>query len=369
MAHNSLCEPEADHERARHLTLDSILTDYNAILDSAISDVLIEAERESQRMGRATLPIYDILRYHLGFKDEHFQDARGDGGKRVRPFLCLLSCAAAGGAVERAVPMAAAIELLHNFTLIHDDIQDRSDLRRHRPTVWNLWGTAQAINAGDAMFAVAHLALARSQRAGVDPATVLALSSMLHQTTLRIVEGQVMDLGFEDRMDVSVDEYMEMIGGKSAAITRCACWAGAAVANADRSATGKLAEFGFSLGVGFQLQDDVLGTEGATIETGKPPADDIVKRKKSLPVLMLLEHADAIDQERVRSLYSSEELTQHEVQQVLDLLTKYEIRSLARERVREWHDRSQRLLETAVPPSNARAELSTLVESLAERTN
>lgn len=347
----------------------TILTDYNAVIDSAISDALSDAERESQRAGRASLPLYDILRYHLGFKDEHFNDVRSDAGKRVRPFLCLLNCAAAGGEIERAVPMAAAIELLHNFTLIHDDIQDRGDLRRHRPTVWKLWGIAQAINAGDAMFAVSHLALARSSQAGVDAETILALSTRLHQTTLRIVEGQVMDLGFEDRVDVSVDEYMEMIGGKSAAITRCACWAGATIAGIGDSIRKTAGEFGYALGVGFQLQDDVLGAWGASSDTGKPVADDIYKRKKSLPVLLLLEQADERDRAAVRSMYASSPMSDDEVSEILALMTRYEVKPLVQERVRGWHDRAQTLLESAYPSGDARNELSRLVESLADRTS
>src|SRR5690606_32506573 len=198
-----------------------------------------------------------------------------------------MSCEALGGDGELAMPIAAAIEMIHNFTLIHDDIQDRSELRRHRPTIWALWGTAQAINAGDALFALGHLMLNATREAGVDPATVLDLSTELHHTTLRIVEGQVLDLGFEDRPEVSPREYLTMISGKTAAIIRYACLAGATVAGADAETAAHLAAFGQSLGMGFQIRDDLLGVWGKPEQTGKPEADDIRRRKKSLPILLL----------------------------------------------------------------------------------
>ncbi|MEZ4568817.1 MAG: polyprenyl synthetase family protein [Thermomicrobiales bacterium] len=215
---------------------------------------MAELEDEALPRTRQDLPIYGILRYHLGYADESFQPATFDAGKRIRPRICLLACQAAGGDAEQAMPVAAAIEMVHNFTLIHDDIQDHSDLRRHRPTVWSLWDTAQAINAGDALFAAAHMMLMRSSDLGLSPTIVLALSSELHRTTLRIVEGQVLDLGFEHRSDVAPDEYLAMIGGKSAAIMRYACFAGATVAEADPEAIEHLAAFGQATGMAFQIR-------------------------------------------------------------------------------------------------------------------
>ena len=263
------------------------LDTFDDLLDNAILSTIAIAEANAAPSGRCDLPIYDVLRYHMGFVNERFEPERVNAGKRIRPRLCVLSCEAAGGDAEAAIHAAAAIELLHNFTLIHDDIQDQSVYRRHRRTIRNLWGTAQAINAGDAMFAIAHRALNRSVDAGVDPEIVLQLSNDLHDATLRIVEGQVLDLGFEQRQNVSAANYLTMIGGKTGALTRCACWTGARIAGAAIDRASQFADFGAALGIGFQLRDDILGVWGETIDTGKAEADDIRRRKKSLPILLL----------------------------------------------------------------------------------
>src|SRR4051794_18815207 len=171
-----------------------------------------------------------MARYHLGWLDESLSPvANGtvDRGKRFRPVLALLCCGAAGGQPELAAPLAAAVELLHNFTLVHDDIQDESQTRRHRPTVWATWGASQAINAGDALFAAAHLALYRLGDFGADVGLVLELAEAFDRMTIEIVAGQVLDLGFERRRDVTPDEYLTMIAGKTSAIVRYTAWAGA----------------------------------------------------------------------------------------------------------------------------------------------
>ncbi|MEZ4521566.1 MAG: polyprenyl synthetase family protein [Thermomicrobiales bacterium] len=328
---------------------------------------MAELEDEALPRTRQDLPIYGILRYHLGYADESFQPATFDAGKRIRPRICLLACQAAGGDAEQAMPVAAAIEMVHNFTLIHDDIQDHSDLRRHRPTVWSLWDTAQAINAGDALFAAAHMMLMRSSDLGLSPTIVLALSSELHRTTLRIVEGQVLDLGFEHRSDVAPDEYLAMIGGKSAAIMRYSCFAGATVAEADPEAIEHLAAFGQATGMAFQIRDDLLGVWQTSDKTGKPAADDIRRRKKSLPVLLLRDRLSDRDWELVTQMYSQDELDRDQVQHVLDLMKRYEIRPLVQQEVQHWHDVAVSHLEAAIPDPGARSELFQLTEAMVDR--
>jgi geranylgeranyl diphosphate synthase type I len=336
-------------------------------LDNAILAAIANAESGAAPSGNGDLPIYDVLRYHLGFVNDCFEPERVNAGKRIRPRLCALACEAAGGDPSRAIFAAAAIELLHNFTLIHDDIQDQSVYRRHRRTIWDLWGTAQAINAGDAMFAIAHHALNRSTESGVDPATVLELSNRLHDATLRIVEGQVLDLSFEQRADVSTDDYQTMIGGKTGALTRFACWTGARIANATPDQTEQLAEFGGVLGVGFQLRDDILGVWGETDDTGKAEADDIRRRKKSLPILLLRERATATELTTLDAIYEHDDVTDDEIQTVLELMLLHEVEFDVQTQVATWHDRARELLSDAVAPSPAADELLTLVKSLERR--
>ncbi|HNU05196.1 MAG TPA: polyprenyl synthetase family protein [Anaerolineae bacterium] len=233
---------------------------------------------------------YGMLRYHMGWVDAQMQPAAVNGGKRIRPVLCLLACEAVGGAGDHALPAAAAVELLHNFSLIHDDVEDDSPTRRHRPTVWALWGAPQAINAGDAMFTLARLALHRLSACSVAPATALEASRIFDHACLRLTEGQYLDMSFESRLDVTVDEYLTMIGGKTAALLGASLELGALLGGADEAGRGHLADFGRSLGLAFQMQDDILGIWGDEVITGKSAASDILTRKKSLPVVYALEN-------------------------------------------------------------------------------
>jgi geranylgeranyl diphosphate synthase type I len=309
-------------------------------------------------------------RYHLGWVDREFAPAANvDQGKRMRPEIALLCCQAAGGAIERAAPLAAAIELLHNFTLVHDDIQDRSPTRRHRDTVWANWGESQAINAGDALFAAAHLALFESRRAGVSADCVLAIAEAFDRMTIEIVAGQVADLSFETRSDVQPGEYLAMISGKTAAIVRFAAWAGAEIAEADESVVQAFGEFGLALGLGFQIQDDLLGIWASAAATGKAAADDIRRKKKSLPILMLNQCANPADRAALDQRYAAPEIDARGVDEILALLKKYAIRPQIEAQVRAHHDRAVAALLLAAPDdSPARATLLHRIQLLASRS-
>lgn len=226
-----------------------------------------------------------MLTYHLGW------DGDGAGpeaaGKRIRSILVLLACAAAGGDWRRALPAAAAVELLHNFSLIHDDIQDNSDLRRGRPTVWKNWGVAQAINAGDLMFTLANLAILGLQE--TCPSGVgLDAARMLQCTCVDLTEGQYMDMQFEHRRDVTLDEYWRMVRGKTAALLGCCTGLGAMVAGISHQRMGWFIEFGRTVGLAFQAYDDWLGIWGDEEKTGKSTASDLVSGKNTLPVVYSL---------------------------------------------------------------------------------
>jgi geranylgeranyl diphosphate synthase type I len=296
--------------------------------------------------GRAPL-MARMARYHLGLTDSvgNPTERRAVQGKRIRPMLALLTCSAVGGDSAAASPLAAAIELLHNFTLIHDDIQDRSPNRRHRATVWRIWGDAQAINAGDAMFAAAQLTLLRIRDTGVPDGTVIDLLAEFNRIAIDIVAGQVLDLEFEGSPDISPDDYLSMISGKTAAIVRFAAWAGAMVGGADAETAGRLGAFGQSLGVGFQIQDDLLGIWGSRDVTGKDAADDIRRRKQSLPILMLRSRATDAELDRLNDLYRKDEIDADGVAEVLAMLDRYRIREQVTEQVRIHHDLASEALE------------------------
>ena len=240
-----------------------------------------------------------MLNYHLGFADAEGQPVQLSAGKRIRPMLVLLACEACGGQAQQALPAAAAVELLHNFSLIHDDIEDGDELRRGRPTVWKQWNVPQAINAGDAMFAQAHIALERLADVGVPAGRVVRALRTFDTMCVHLTLGQHWDMGFEQREDVTAADYMAMIAGKTAALTKACCEIGAIVAGAGDAQVKALGEFGRGLGLSFQLQDDVLGIWGDPAKTGKQDSD-LAHGKKTLPVLY------AADQDaRVRQRYLS----------------------------------------------------------------
>jgi len=333
-----------------------------------MKDVLASVERPTAHViGEHDLSLYGMARYHLGWADSTFQPAEYDAGKRIRPLICMYACASVGGDPTNAVPAAAAIEFLHNFTLVHDDIQDQSDTRRHRPTVWSLWGASQAINAGDALFAIGQLALIRSAERGVQPDRLERLIRGYNVVTLRIVEGQVLDLGFEERWDISAEHYVEMIRGKTAAILAYAADAGALIGGASDESVERYRAFGEALGLGFQVRDDVLGIWGETSVTGKRKADDIRRRKKSLPIITLAASATSDERARLREIYARQVIDEPEVDWIVALLKRYEIQDQLEDVVTRYHDEARDIIEDEAEDNDGRRALLALLDQLSRR--
>lgn len=340
-------------------------------------DALIEDDlRRSLAALDGTAPLLaKMARYHLGASDQTqlpMSPGLVDRGKRMRPAVAILSAGAVSAErAEAAAPVAAAIELLHNFTLIHDDVQDESPTRRHRPTVWSLWGIGQAINAGDALFAASHLPFFRLAERGVDSSLVLRLLEAFDRTAITIVEGQTLDLGFEGRRNVSPDDYLRMIAGKTAAIVRYAAWAGALLGGADDETADRFAAFGLALGLGFQVRDDLLGTWGAASTTGKAAADDIRRRKQSLPILILRERCDAAGRSELDARYGAPSVGPDGVASILAMLAAGGIRAEVEQRVAAYHDQAREALLAATGDGDrcnpSRDHLLALVDRLASR--
>jgi len=248
-----------------------------------------------------------LLAYHLGWEGE------GAGveaqGKRVRPTLVCLCAAAAGGNWKLALPAAAAVELIHNFSLVHDDIQDQSPLRRGRQTVWVKWGTPQAINAGDLLFTLAFSALGRL-RAQFSSEMVLEAQQVLQTTCIYLTGGQYLDLAYESQRTLPAEAYWPMIGGKTAALLACCAELGALTALAGAEQRRKFHEFGQKLGMAFQVQDDWLGIWGDAARTGKSTASDLVSGKKTLPVVFALQKRAAFAERWLRGPLEPQEVAQ-----------------------------------------------------------
>jgi geranylgeranyl diphosphate synthase type I len=303
-----------------------------------------------------------MLEYHLGWTDNASGQPLAAGGKRIRPLLCLLACGAVCGDWQRALPMAAAVELLHNFSLIHDDIQDNSPLRRGRPTVWSKWGPAQAINAGDAMFTLAHLAPHALTSRGVPPALALAALEDFDRTCLRLTQGQYLDMAFEQRERVTVAEYVEMIDCKTAALIAAAARLGARLAGAAADRTAHFSEYGRRLGLAFQVQDDLLGIWGDPAVTGKSAASDLEKRKKSLPVVFGLEHS--VDFARA---YARPHSSSGSVAALASALETLGARDYAQRTAHDLTAEAVRHLEAAAPTGEAGAALREMTDQLLNR--
>jgi geranylgeranyl diphosphate synthase type I len=232
----------------------------------------------------STAPITAMIRYHFGYAG----GVASVHGKRLRPMLLLTVAQEEGGSLEMALDAACAIEILHNYSLVHDDIEDGDRVRHGRDTVWAKWGTAHGINAGDSLCAISYLALLESDVPRPAERTV-AMTRALHEANLAMCAGQGRDIAFEVEARVTMDEYLAMIAGKTAALFGAACEIGALAAGADAPRARAYAELGLAYGLGFQIEDDLLGTWGETAATGKPVGADLARRKWTFPVVWALD--------------------------------------------------------------------------------
>ncbi|WP_448336431.1 polyprenyl synthetase family protein [Chloroflexus aurantiacus] len=336
---------------------------------TATPDVRYQIQAEM----RAAFPVvegrlsrfYAMQEYHLGWRNEDLTPADADPGKLIRPQLVLLACAAAGGDPQQALPLAAGIQLLHDFSLIHDDIEDDSAMRRGRRTLWHIWGLAHGINAGDAMFVIAHLAIHRLSERGLPAERVLSILRRFDEIILRICEGQYLDLSFEGDLSITPTDYLTMIGGKTAALIAGAAELGARAAGADGATVAALADFGRAVGLAFQIEDDILGIWGAPEQTGKPFAADLYRRKVSLPVVHALTHSP--ERERLADLYRQPTLDEAAVMQAMAILDAAGSRAFCAAMANEHHQDAFKALDRLNPATAASAAARDQLRSLTQR--
>jgi len=291
-----------------------------------------------------------MLVHHMGWSEG--EGDSGTHGKRIRPLLTLL-CAFAydTGREESILPAALAVELLHNFTLIHDDIEDQSPLRHGRTTLWKKWGIPQAINAGDALFSIAQLALLDLSKTCKDSITVQA-ALRFNQVCLHLTCGQYLDIAFESQDAIDTEAYLEMIRGKTAALIGFSTQMGGLIAGADEDRCNMLYRFGENLGMAFQIQDDYLGVWGNPAVTGKSAASDLQSRKLSLPVIFGLERSPEF-----RSLWKQgKTFTSGEIAQLTMLLESCGAPEYVRGQAEAYTENAFLALKQAFPNQNLYTE-------------
>ncbi|MBN6039256.1 family 2 encapsulin nanocompartment cargo protein polyprenyl transferase [Amycolatopsis sp. 195334CR] len=305
-----------------------------------------------------TLPgsLRRIAGYHFGWLDERGAPADGDGGKALRPALVLL-CAEAVGGGPRAVPAAVAVELVHNFSLLHDDVMDGDATRRHRATAWHVFGTGAAILAGDALLTLAMDVLSPSGQPSL---------RVLGNAVQDLVEGQIADLAFEKRIDVTVPECVRMAERKTGALLGASCALGALAGGADAERANELRQFGEQLGLAFQFIDDLLGIWGDPSVTGKPVHNDLRSRKKSLPVVSALTSGTPAGAELI-GLYQAESLTEAGLARAAELVELAGGRAWSRTQADDLLGEARERLHAADPEPRAAIGLETLAKLATHR--
>jgi geranylgeranyl diphosphate synthase type I len=368
-------------------TVQSVLSRHQQVINIALREAVNKIAQQTAITEPAALTaFYGQMRYHLGWVDAQFTPTQSNPGKLLRPTLLLLAYEAAGAwglvsdntpagsYLQRVLPAAVAIELAHNFTLIHDDIEDGDDERRHRATLWKLWGIPQGINTGDGMFALARLLLWDMLDHGVEGEIAARLGVLFDRTLLTIAEGQYLDISFEERQDISVAMYLDMISRKTAALMACAAEIGARLGTRENETIQRLHDFGQAIGIAFQVRDDQLGVWASNAELGKTSAGDIYRRKKSLPILHALEHADEYDQQQLRTIYQQREaITTEQVEQVLAIFERTQTRQYCRDFLKQQCQCAHEALANVPRQANhisARAldDLETLIFFIEEAT-
>jgi geranylgeranyl diphosphate synthase type I len=320
---------------------------------------------------RLSPDVRTVAAYHLGFAEAPglaTGNGSGEGrkpagsGKALRPALALLSARAAMAAPERGVPAAVAVELVHNFSLLHDDIMDGDTERRHRPTAWTVYGVGAAILAGDAMLALAQdILLEDTQPHGRWAARCLSAAVQ------RLIAGQGADLAFERRDDVTLAECEQMAGDKTAALMACACSIGAIGVGAPPGVAMGLAGFGAHAGLAFQLTDDLLGIWGSPAVTGKPVRSDLRARKKSLPVVAALTAGTPASAELAALLRREDALSEDDLAHAAALVEEAGGKSWTEDKAASQLAAAHSCLAETPMPEDARAEFAGIAEFITAR--
>jgi geranylgeranyl diphosphate synthase type I len=296
---------------------------------------------------------------------EPIWDLLGRGGKRFRPVMCMLSCEAVGGDSQKILPIAASIEMFHNFTLVHDDIEDDSEMRRGKPCIHKIYGIPLAINAGDGLFAMVWETTLLLE---MPPKKIVGAQRILADAFRRVLEGQGMEIGWSSRglWDITEKQYCEMVAGKTGALIAASCEVGAYLGGGSRKQQRILRDFGNAVGVAFQIQDDVLNIVGREEKYGKEIGGDISEGKRTLMVIYTLAAASKEDKEKLLSILSERTKEKAKINDAIEILKKYNSDGYAKKRAEEIVLKAKKGLEQ-LPQTNAREKLLELADFFINR--
>ncbi len=341
-------------------SIEGILNKYALDIDRTIKGML-EEEPDFLR---------GMISYHFGWVDQTFKSASFKRGKMFRPTINLLVFEALTGDYKEALPVAASIEMIHNFSLIHDDIEDNDFERRGRPTAWTIWGQPRAINAGDFLYSLAFKSLYQLDPHKFPPERIFAVLRLIVQACLELTQGQELDLRFESSPEISTDMYLDMIYKKTGALIKAAILSAAKLATADEDIIQNYHDFAHHIGLAFQIRDDILGIWGDTAKTGKSSANDLRRKKKTLPVIYTLDQASGQRKEKLRAYYSKPDpLSDEEIEFVRESLEWANAHHYAQNMADTYRENAFNALHKVDISNQAQSELETLAKFLVDRSH
>ena len=338
--------------------IDSTLKKYASDIDNTIKALLAETPDF----------IRGVISYHFGWVDQNFNPANFERGKMIRPTITLLVYEALTGSYKAALPVAASIEIIHNFSLLHDDIEDDDIDRRGRPTAWTIWGKPLVINVGDYLYSLAYKSLYQLDQRKFLVDRIFAVYRLINETCLALTEGQDMDLRFETLEAVSTEMYIDMVYKKTGALVEAAVLAGAKLGTSDETIIQNYYEFARNIGIAFQIRDDILGIWGDMRQTGKSASNDLQRKKKTLPVIYMLNQSSGARRQKLKELYARPQLlSDKEVDIVRESLAFTGAYDYAQQVAGDYQQTAFYAVRNINASNQAQVELEALARFLVER--
>ncbi len=338
--------------------MNDILNRYSSEVETTIQTVLNESSSFLQ----------GVIGYHFGWVNQDFQPSNVGRGKMLRPTLHLLVFEALTDGYKEALPVAAAIEMIHNFSLLHDDIEDNGHERRGQPTAWTIWGMPRILNVGDFLYAMAFKSIHGLDLNRFSAEKVLAITRLMTNSCIAITEGQDLDIGFENLTQVSTAMYLDMVYKKTGALIEAAVVSGAMLATSDEHIIKNYYEFAHNIGIAFQIRDDLLGIWGDTTKTGKSTVDDLRQKKKTLPIIYTLSQVRGLQAEQLAACYTNfEPLSDRQIDFVRECLDCVGASAYAQSMAAHYSEKAFTALHKINIVNNAQIELESIAKFLVDR--